>query len=575
MSRGLRFTSVIFFALLSPLTNAQPLRLEPSPDLLVRTTLDAPAPSALGKDVTLQERVSMVQAQEGSADQLSALRAWNESGAKPPRNGFSRPLETPVRISAREQAAKAGGLPAFKLTVPGAAGLRLHARVSDLPSSVGMWVWADGQDPIFFDGSLVVSGELWTPTVWADHIYFELQAGSSAELTFSQVMQLFESEGVGSDDTSCFVDARCITSTDLDVADPYRKSVASYEFISGGKSYVCSGGLIIDEARTFKPHFVTAAHCVSSQAEAATVNAYWDYTSSSCGGVPPSKASLPRSVGATLLAASHSTDVALLQLSALPSGRYFMGFDTRESSVGDGALLYRFSHPAGGSQAFSLTKVSASVSTCSESARPRFIYSTPLVGGATNGSSGSPVIIKGGYIVGQLEGGCGPDPSNGCDPNIKFTDGALSRSISVLAPFLYNATTTCTPCVSSANTACLLGNRFKVTLPSWYDPFAKISGQGTVLRYAENREEVHPQYGPLGATSFFSFYAHAPNSIEVTLRMFKGAAINDHYWVFMSGFTGADYTIRVEDTQTCKVWQRSVPSGATNVVKDYEAFPFP
>ncbi|MCA1790285.1 MAG: fibronectin type III domain-containing protein, partial [Thioalkalivibrio sp.] len=133
----------------------------------------------------------------------------------------------------------------------------------------------------------------------------------------------------------------------------------------------------------------------------------------------------------------------------------------------------------------------------------------------------------------------------------------------------------CSPCVSSTNTACLLGNRFKVTLPSWYDPFAKISGQGTVLRYAENREEIHPQYGPLGATSFFSFYAHAPNSIEVTLRMFKGAAINDRYWVFMSGFTGADYTIRVEDTRTCKIWQRTVPSGATNVVKDYEAFPFP
>jgi subtilisin family serine protease len=133
----------------------------------------------------------------------------------------------------------------------------------------------------------------------------------------------------------------------------------------------------------------------------------------------------------------------------------------------------------------------------------------------------------------------------------------------------------CSPCVSSTNTACLLGNRFKITLPAWYDPFAKISGQGTVLRYAENREEVHPTYGPLGATSFFSFYAHAPNSIEVTLRMFKGAGINDRYWVFMSGFTGADYTIRVEDTRTCKVWQRTVPSGATNVVKDYEAFPFP
>lgn len=156
-----------------------------------------------------------------------------------------------------------------------------------------------------------------------------------------------------------------------------------------------------------------------------------------------------------------------------------------------------------------------------------------------------------------------------------LTPATGSFTLELSCPTTQPPPPTCSPCVSSATTACLLANRFKVTLPSWYDPFAKISGQGTVLRYAENREEVHPQYGPLGATSFFSFYAHAPNSIEVTLRMFKGAAINDHYWVFMSGFTGADYTIRVEDTQTCKVWQRSVPSGATNVVKDYEAFPFP
>lgn len=156
-----------------------------------------------------------------------------------------------------------------------------------------------------------------------------------------------------------------------------------------------------------------------------------------------------------------------------------------------------------------------------------------------------------------------------------LTPATGSFSLELSCPTTQPPPPTCSPCVASANTTCLLGNRFKVTLPSWYDPFAKISGQGTVLRYTENREEVHPQYGPLGATSFFSFYAHAPNSIEVTLRMFKGAAINDHYWVFMSGFTGAEYTIRVEDTQTCKVWQRGVPSSATNVVKDHEAFPFP
>lgn len=157
-----------------------------------------------------------------------------------------------------------------------------------------------------------------------------------------------------------------------------------------------------------------------------------------------------------------------------------------------------------------------------------------------------------------------------------YTPASGSFTLELSCPSGEQPPPQCTgPCVSDARTACLLGGRFKVTMPAWTDPNANLAGQGTVVRFAEDREEIHPQHGPLSANAFFSMYAHAPSSVEALVRLIKGATINDRYWVFLTGFTGAGYTMRVEDTQTCRVWQRSVQPGTTNVVKDFEAFPFP
>ena len=120
----------------------------------------------------------------------------------------------------------------------------------------------------------------------------------------------------------------------------------------------------------------------------------------------------------------------------------------------------------------------------------------------------------------------------------------------------------------------MLGGRFKVTMPTWRDTFANLSGQGRLVKYADNLAEISPDYGPVSESAFFSMYTHAPKSIEALVRIIKGQNINNKYWVFLMGFTGAEYTINIQDTQTCRTWQRTVAVGATNVVKDFDAFPF-
>ena len=177
--------------------------------------------------------------------------------------------------------------------------------------------------------------------------------------------------------------------------------------------------------------------------------------------------------------------------------------------------------------------------------------------------------------MGQLLGRCLPtgvtDP---CSTLNQTVDGAFSGSFSVIGNVLNPGTSSCTACVANANTACLLGGRFKATL-TWHDFSANQSGVGSIIKYAENQPEVNSTYGPVSESVFFSMYPSAPKSIEAIIRMIKGVTINDKYWVFLSGFATAEYTVTIIDTQTCQTWTRTVTTGSTTTTKDFNAFSVP
>ena len=65
-------------------------------------------------------------------------------------------------------------------------------------------------------------------------------------------------------------------------------------------------------------------------------------------------------------------------------------------------------------------------------------------------------------------------------------------------------------------TACLLNNRFKVTI-AYDDPYIKLSGDGKPIRYTENVAQTHPEYGPLIEYAFFSFFDFFPGSVETMI----------------------------------------------------------
>jgi hypothetical protein len=455
------------------------------------------------------------------------------------------------------------------VSVTGANRIRLRLEeLPALPPNTRMWIYGTSGEAILIDPTLAHDGKLWTPSVAGELATLEIEAPAPVRFSITAVADVREPREVIAAGTECVTDVSC----HADAVDPsISRGIAFYEFVAGTHLLGCTGGLLDNVNGDGAPFFLTANHCVRNQEQASTVETVWDYRTATCNGPAPSRNDLPRHTGATLLVTSSVSDVTLLRLASIPSGRTFLGWDARPLAVG--TALFHLSHPNASPQRYSSSVVDAEITECAASPRSAFLYSRPITGATDIGSSGAPVLYGNGIVAGQLKSACGPEPDNACNRANAEVDGAFAASWPLLAPFLAPEPEPCTTCTPDAATACMLGSRFKVTV-AWTDPTFG-GGPGKPIRYAENRAQVHPIYGPIIESTFFSFYDFFPGSVETMVKMTKGVGINDHYWVFVTGFSGAAYMVSVQDTRTCATWQKSMPRDAVTAIRDYEAFPLP
>lgn len=529
-------------------------------------------------------------------EKIEAIHEFNASHPNELRNGFTRPVgdvlsvrlgnvamakEGTIGSVARGVVTTSGGktLWSGSIQVASANRLRLHLENVKLPQGSTMWVYGKGEQPVAFGAELIdANRNLWTPSVAGDTVYLEIEVPSKdaaeagfelrevLELIAAQPSATFPAPGVKpakNDSPSCLTDVNCVAAGTLDVIDQYSKSVAHLEYVKDGNGYVCSGGLINDtDTTTSVPYLLTANHCFSTQASATTLEAYWDYKFANCVSttVPP-LSSLPRSLGATLLATSENSDFTFVRLNSIPSGRVLLGWDARTSAVPAGRTLYRISHPAPDGygpqpQQFSTTTVNGSADQCSARPRTRYVYSTQGLGGVYGGSSGSPVIISGGYIVGQLFGSCGPDPTAGCDDRNYTVDGAFSQTYSSVKQWLEPSQSQPEVCTPSSTVMCINNNRFAVSV-DWTTSSGQ-SGTGTAIKYTAD-------------SGLFWFFGS--DNIEMLIKVLNACPLNNKYWVFGAASTDVGYTVTVRDTKsgTVKTYSKNVGVAAT-AITDTNAF---
>lgn len=448
----------------------------------------APAPR-LAMSGASEALVTLGAADEVVPEEVEAVHVWNREGRTPMKNGFTRSLggALAVRIGGGDGSVQSESRGAGRVAKTSAGSLvwsgsvrverafrfRIHLRDVNVPAGTTFWVYgADGVETAFGTELIDASRELWVPSVAGEVAYLEVEvpAGQQATFEIADVLELVGGKPpVQTDDVpSCLVDMRCITSATFDVIEQAGRAVAHLQYVKNSSGYVCSGGLINDtDTSGVIPYLLTANHCFDTQSSATSLEAYWDYRTSSCGGAFPNLNTVTRTVGSTLMATGTSTDFTLVRMASIPGNRILLGWDSRTSVVPNGTRLHRLSHPypdafsVPAPQFYSSTNVLAASATCSARPRPNYLYSTFVQGGTYGGSSGSPVIIAGGYIVGQLFGACGPNPTAGCDAANYSVDGAFSQTYPSVAAFI-NPGTTPAGCTPSSTTACMLNNRFRV-----------------------------------------------------------------------------------------------------------------
>ncbi|MEO5623003.1 MAG: hypothetical protein ABIO74_04630 [Dokdonella sp.] len=233
----------------------------------------------------------------------------------------------------------------MRVRASGATDLRLGFSSFRLPPGATLYVI--GADHYYqgpYSASDAVDAYFTTPVTPGDTATIELRVPAAALLSAGSVE--ISSVGAGFRDVfgraspylgepggsgACNVDVVC----PLGQAYPDEvRAVGYYEFQADDDQdyYACSGTLVADVPRDRRNWFLTAAHCISSATEAASMVVYWNYQSTTCGVLQAPDAGFfnDDQHGAILRARRSDVDFSLVELAQYPEAAwnvYYAGWD--------------------------------------------------------------------------------------------------------------------------------------------------------------------------------------------------------------------------------------------------------
>lgn len=254
-----------------------------------------------------------------------------------------------------------GGLiTAISVTSPDAVGVRLGILVKQIPNLAVLRFYAQGSDDFLqISGKEInelIAGNLeagdtseeartyWSPVIDGQEITLEIElppgvSTQDVDISIPRISHMFSSalnapkleEKIG-ESASCNLDSRCYSSTWRGESAATAKMI----FVKAGYAYLCTGTLLNDkDTSTWVPYFLSAAHCISTQTVASSLQTYWFYYSSSCNSDTLGPGNKAVTGGATLLYQSKNTDTSFMRLnSSPPSGVWLSGWAAAPLNVG-------------------------------------------------------------------------------------------------------------------------------------------------------------------------------------------------------------------------------------------------
>jgi hypothetical protein len=333
----------------------------------------------------------------------------------------------------------------LRVKVPGATDLHLGFDKYALATGASLWVVGSGD---YYEGPYTADdrGPLWVPMVPGNTATIELHipAGSrigESVLALTSVgagfRDLFGADGrAGTPGSSgaCNVNVVC------PLGQPYSdetRALAYYEFnADSGGTFICTATLMNDVPGDRKNYVLTAAHCMSSASEAASMRLYWNYQSTSCE-ANTGISFAQNQTGTTLRATRADADFTLVELNQNPDpawNLFHAGWDASNIAPSSSIGLH---HPSGDVAKVTHAPVAPRtidncIGTGGSSVNTHW-YTGPYDEGTTEGgSSGSGLWIpasdasnNGKRLIGVLSGGtafcAGSIPDDGFDCYGKFS----------------------------------------------------------------------------------------------------------------------------------------------------------
>ncbi len=364
-----------------------------------RTAPAMPASFQLGVSTPAPYRLGAVrQAELDAVERLPQL----------PLMGIERPLDAAPQARG-EWLATDGGKAVWRTAIQsdGAFGVRVHFH--DFAVGGGaVWVYSEDRRQVFgpYTGTGIdETGDFWSHTVFADTAVVEYLADQPAQavpFSITRIAHLMAAEQPMAAGT-CELDVTCYS--------PWggiASGVGMYIFETGGASYACSGSLVNNSNLDSKPYFLTANHCISTQAMAQTVEVFWKYQTATCNGTPPGLANSPTTLGATYLASAAipNGDFSLILLSQLPNVNLrFYGWNASAAALPMGGPVVGVHHPEADYTriVFGSRNPDATIQVGTVVAPASMFYQIQATAGVIEpGSSGSPLFTPDESIVGTL-----------------------------------------------------------------------------------------------------------------------------------------------------------------------------
>ncbi|QJR14294.1 trypsin-like serine peptidase [Usitatibacter palustris] len=310
------------------------------------------------------------------------------------------------------RAVDGGYVTRFRLSAEGAEGLRARFDLGTVPGA--MEVRAAGDDGRVFTMTLdpMLGNEAWGP--WTDGAtqvveVFSTVRPSAEALTVGALLN-FDVGPTTKAAASCTVSTLCSTGntgTDAAIAEA-KKSIMRINGVVDGRGFNCSATLI-NTAKFPAAYVLTANHCVSTTATAASLTTRWFWETTACDVADASTSFQQVAGGMQLIFTNFNVDSTLMLMnSPPPTGAVYSGFST--GRLNDGTAVVSLSHPAADAARQARGSMTGLIRPSTETVSyPQDMYEVIFTVGATEGgSSGSGLFVQLGgslRLTGILFGG--------------------------------------------------------------------------------------------------------------------------------------------------------------------------